>query len=413
MKLEITVAEVKEIFKEIQEQPEHLFEMMRLDIQKTVGEYLTAMMNAELTHFLGREPYERGQEGVNHRNGSYDRNFTLKGIGEVQVKIPRDREGDFKTCVIPRGKQYEEEISRDLSLMFLTGISTRSLSMISHRLIGRRISHTEISHANTELTEAVEKWRMRDLSQEPIKYLFVDGVNFRMRVGRSIEVIPVLMAIGVSERGHKLVVGLQAGDKESASSWREFFKDLKVRGLDGQRVVLGIMDGLSGLEYVFEEEFPKARVQRCQVHVARNVLAKVPKKLKQAVANDVRTIFYASSRETARESFEIFKRKWEKDIPSAVCCLERSIDACLSFFNFPEEEWISLRTTNIIERLNKEFKRRTKSMEILAGESACYRLLAFISLKMELHWRSNPVGKVRKNLPFFQEAAYEKFTQLS
>jgi putative transposase len=167
------------------------------------------------------------------------------------------------------------------------------------------------------------------------------------------------------------------------------------------------------LEYVFEEEFPKARVQRCQVHVARNVLAKVPKKLKQAVANDVRTIFYASSKETALESFEIFKTKWEKDIPSAVCCLERSIDACLSFFNFPEEEWISLRTTNIIERLNKEFKRRTKSMEILAGESACYRLLAFISLKMELHWRSNPVGKVRKNLPFFQEMAYEKFTQLN
>lgn len=413
MKLEITVAEVKEIFKEIQEQPEQLFEMMRLDIKKTVGQYLTALMNAELTHFLGREPYERGKGEVNHRNGAYDRNFTLKDIGEVQVKIPRDREGDFKTNVIPRSKQYEEEISRDLSLMFLTGISTRSLSMISRRLIGRRISHTEISHANTELTEAVEKWRMRDLSQEPIKYLFVDGVNFRMRVGRSIELIPVLVAIGVTERGHKLVMGLQAGDKESASSWREFFKDLKVRGLDGQRVVLGIMDGLSGLEYVFGEEFPKAKVQRCQVHVARNVLAKVSKKLKQAVANDVRSIFYASSKENALESFEIFKRKWEKDIPSAVSCLERSIDACLSFFNFPEEEWISLRTTNIIERLNKEFKRRTKSMEILAGESACYRLLAFISLKMELHWRSNPVGKVQKNLPFFQEVAYEKFTQLN
>jgi putative transposase len=413
MKLEITVAEVKEIFKEIQEQPEQLFEMMRLDIKKTVGQYLTALMNAELTHFLGREVYERGKGEVNHRNGSYDRNFTLKDIGEVQVRIPRDREGDFKTTVIPRSKQYEEEISRDLSLMFLTGISTRSLSMISHRLIGRRISHTEISHANTELTEAVEKWRMRDLSQEPIKYLFVDGVNFRMRVGRSIDIIPVLVAIGVTEKGHKLVVGLQAGDKESASSWREFFKDLKIRGLDNQKVALGIMDGLSGLESVFEEEFPNAKVQRCQVHVARNVLAKAPKKLKQTVADDVRTIFYAPSKEKAWESFALFKRKWQKDIPSAVSCLERSIDACLTFFNFPEDEWISLRTTNIIERLNKEFKRRTKPMEILAGEAACYRLLAFISLKMELHWRSNPVGKVRKNLPFFQEVAYETFTQLS
>lgn len=413
MKLDITVAEVKEIFKEIQEQPEQIFEMMRLDIKEIASRYLTALMNAELSHFLGRGPYERGEGEINHRNGSYDRNFTLKNIGEVRVSVPRDRQGNFKTCVMPRSRQYEEEISRDLSLMFLTGISTRSLSMISRRLIGRRISHTEISTANGELTDAVEKWRMRDLSQESIMYLFIDGVNFRMRVGRSIEIIPVLVAIGVTERGHKLVVGLQAGDKESATSWREFFKDLKVRGLDGQKVTLGIMDGLSGLEAVFEEEFPHAKVQRCQVHVARNVLAKVPKKLKQAVANEIRTIFYAPSKEKARESFAAFTRKWGKDIPSAVSCLERSIDACVTFFDFPEEEWISLRTTNIIERLNKEFKRRTKSMEILAGEAACYRLLAFISLKMELHWRANPVGRVQKNLPFFQEMAYEKFTQLN
>lgn len=140
---------------------------------------MTAMMGAELTHFLGREPYARSQGDVNHRNGSYGRAFTLKNIGEVEVKIPRDRKGEFTTQVIPRSKQYEEEISRDLSLMFLSGISTRSLSMISQRLIGRKISHTEISSANADLTEAVEKWRMRDLSKESIKYIFVDGVNFR------------------------------------------------------------------------------------------------------------------------------------------------------------------------------------------------------------------------------------------
>jgi putative transposase len=279
--------------------------------------------------------------------------------------------------------------------------------MISKRLVGRRISSTEISTANVELAAAVEKWRMRDLSKEAIKYLFIDGVNFRMRVGSKIEIIPVLASIGVTEIGHKLVLGLQAGDKESASSWREFFKDLKIRGLDGSKVLLGIMDGLSGLETVFNEEFPMAKVQRCQVHVARNVLAKVPKKLKQAVADDLTVIFYASSQQKALESFESFTARWGKDISSAVSSLERSIDACLTFFDFPVEEWVSLRTTNIIERLNKEFRRRTKTMEILAGEAACYRLLAFISLKMELHWRSNPVGKVRKNLPFFQELAYE------
>ncbi len=139
------------------------------------------------------------------------------------------------------------------------------------------------------------------------------------------------------------------------------------------------MDGLSGLEKVFIEEFPNAKVQRCQVHVARNVLAKVPRKLKKTIADEIRSIFYASSRKKAMEFFNQFKAKWEKELPSAVKCLENSLESCLTYLQFPEEEWICLRTTNVIERVNKEFKRRTKPMEIVAGErvllhSACLRL---------------------------------------
>jgi len=413
MKLEISVPEAVNIFKEIQEQPEQLYEMIRTDIRETIGQYLSGLMDAELTHFLGRKPYERLEGDVNHRNGSYGRNFTLKGIGEVDINVPRDRKGNFQTHVIPRGKRYEDALRQDICLMFLTGISTRSLSMISKKLIGRKISAGEVSNVNNELIEAAEKWRTRDLSKESFKYIFVDGVCFDMRIGKSIESVPVLVAIGVKKTGQKLVLGLQAGDKESASNWREFFKDLKNRGLNSQEVTLGIMDGLPGLERVFKEEFINAKVQRCQVHVARNVLAKVPKKFKKAVADDLRSIFYASSKKKAREFFGKFTDKWEKDLPSAVKCLDTSIDACLTFFKFPEEEWISLRTTNIIERLNKEFKRRTKSMEIVAGERACYTLLTFICLKMELHWRSNPIGKVRNNLPSFKESAFNNFTQLT
>ncbi len=399
MEIKISVPEVVSIFKEIQETPEKLFDMIRVDLRESVGRYLSEMMNVELSDFLGREPYERKDEEVNYRNGSYSRRFTLKGIGEVGVKVPRDRNGEFQSQIIPRGKQYEDAIRQDLCLMFLTGVSTRTLSMMSTRLIGRRISPMEVSNANKELVDAVEDWRNRDLSKEAIKYIFVDGVNFDMRMGDSVEKVPVLVAIGVTETGHRLVLGLQSGDKESASNWREFFKDLKKRGLDSGKVTLGIMDGLPGLQKVFIEEFPKAKVQRCQVHVGPNVLAKVPQKSKQMVADDMRSIFYASSKEKARELFVEFKGKWEKQLPSAVKCLENSLEACLTFFNFPEEEWISLRTTNNIERLNKEFRRRTKPMEIVAGEQACYTLLAFISLKMELHWRSNPLGKVAKNLP--------------
>ena len=116
----------------------------------------------------------------------------------------------------------------------------------------------------------------------------------------------------------------------------------------------------------------------------------------------MRSIFYASTKKKADEFYKLFYEKWHRELPSAVKSLEQSIDSCLTFFHFPEEDWISLRTTNIIERLNKEFKRRTKPMEIVAGENACYRLLTFISLKMELSWRSNPVGKVRPNLPLYQ-----------
>ena len=411
MKVEISVPEVVNIFKEIQEQPERIFEMIRVEIRENVGEYLSELMKAELTRFLGRESYERVESDVDHRNGSYGRHFTLKGIGEVGVKVPRDRDGNFKTQVIPRSKRYESELRQDLSMMFLTGVSTRTLSMMSKRLIGRKISPSEVSNANKELIDAVENWRTRDLSGDPIKYLFLDGVNFDMRIDGSIEKVPVLVAIGVTETGHKRVLGFQAGDKESAPTWREFFKDLKKRGLDGSKMVLGVMDGLPGLEKVFKEEFPKAKVQRCQVHVVRNVLAKVPKKLKKAVADDIRSIFYASSKQKAMGFFDIFREKWQRDLPSAVKCLENSIEACLTYLMCPEEEWISLRTTNIIERLNKEFKRRTKPMEIVAGENACYTLLAFICLKMELHWKSNPIGKVRKNLPFFKELVETNFTQ--
>lgn len=413
MKLEISVPEAVSIFKEMNEQPEQLYEMIRADMRETIGQYLSGLMDAELTHFLGRKPYERLEGDVNHRNGSYERDFTLKGIGEVELQVPRDRKGNFKTHVILRGKRYEDTLRQDLCLMFLTGISTRSLSMISKKLIGRRISAGEVSNVNKELTEAAEKWRTRNLSKDSIKYMFIDGVCFDMRIGKSIETIPVLVAIGVKKTGQKTVLGLQAGDKESASSWREFFKDLKNRGIKSQEITLGIMDGLPGLERVFKEEFTNAKVQRCQVHVARNILAKVPKKLKKAVADDIRSIFYASSKKKARELFDKFKDRWGKDLPSAVKCLDSAIDACLTFFDYPEEEWISIRTTNVIERLNKEFKRRTKSMEIVAGEQACYLLLAFICLRMELHWRSNPIGKVRAKLPFLKELAFDNFTQLT
>ena len=413
MKMEITVPEVMQLINEIRQEPETLFEVIRTNVKESVGQYLSELMETELTGFLGRGPYERLEGRNNHRNGSYGRKFTMKGIGEVSVKVPRDRSNEFQTHVIPRSRQYEDAIRKDLCVMFLSGVSTRTLSMMSETLVGRKLSPMEVSKASRELTQAVEAWRERDLSSEPIKYMYIDGTLFSMRIDGSVEKVPVLVVVGVTEEGHRTVLALQAGNKESAPVWRELFKDIKRRGLDPSHVRLGIMDGLPGLEKVFIEEFTSAKVQRCQVHVARNILAKVPKKLKKKIADEVRSIFYASSKKQALTFFDDFKELWEQELPSAVKCMENSLHSCLTYLQFPKEEWVCLRTTNVIERVNKEFKRRTKPMEIVAGERSCYTLLAFVCLKMEIHWRSKPIGKVPTTLPFFKKLAEENFTQKS
>ena len=410
MKMGITVAEALELINEIRKQTGNLFEMIRADVKQSVSRYMSELMDVELTDFLGRDRYERVEGKCNHRNGSYARKYTLKGIGKVSVRVPRDRNGEFETQVIPRSRQYEGALREDICVMFLSGVSTRTLSLISEKLIGRMISPSEVSKASKQLSKAAESWRERDLSVEPIKYMYVDGTLFSMRIDGSVEKVPVLVAIGVTEGGHRTVLGLQSGDKESATSWREMFKDLKSRGLDAGCIRLGIMDGLPGLERVFKEEFTKAKVQRCQVHVARNILAKVPQKLKKDVADQVRSIFYASTKAKAIDFFESFKAEREKELPSAVKCLENSLESCLTYLQFPQEERVCLRTTNVIERLNKEFKRRTKPMEILAGERSCYTLLTFVCLKMELRWRSKPIGKVAGNLSFIQKMAETNFT---
>ena len=286
----------------------------------------------------------------------------------------------------------EVSLEEDVAVMYLMGLSIRGLSLISKRLLGTGISHDKVSSCASHLVESVESWRTRPIS-ECFKYLYLDG---------TVEKVNVLVVIGVTEAGHKQVICLQAGDKESAPNWREVFKDLKMRGLDGDKIQLGIMDGLPGLEKVFLEEFKKAKVQRCQVHVARNVMSKVPNKIKEEVADSVRSIFYASTEKNARSLFTDFKKKYESEIPSAVKCLESSLNEALTYLKFPKEEAKALRTTNPIERLNKEFKRRTKSMEIVAGEASCYNLLAVICLRMELYWKRRPIT-LKGSLPWLSD----------
>lgn len=389
--IESSLVDAKEIYKEIIEDPGRIFDLMRFDIKAMAERALGEILKGELTLWLGRKPYQRSDiESPNYRNGSTSRRYTVKNVGELNLKVPRDRKGEFSSKLIKKYDRYEKGLEKDIAVLFLSGLSTRGIELISKSLLGRKISRGEVSKVNAELLSGMDAWRTRPLHETKIKYVFVDGVNFHMRVEHQIELMPMLVVIGVTFEGRKLFLAIQQGDKECATTWREIFKDLKARGLAKDLVQLGIMDGLPGLKKVFMEEFPNAKVQRCQVHMAQNVLTKTPKSLKPEVADSLRDIFYASSRPKAMTAYATFCTKYEATIPSAVKCLGNAIEECLTFYSFPEEDWQSIRTTNVIERVNKEFKRRTKPMEILAGEASAYRLLCFVALKMELTWRFAP-----------------------
>lgn len=385
-----------------------MFELLAIDLKSQCERVIQELLKAELTQFLKREPYQRSREPVeerNYRNGSYFRRYGVRHLGELEIRVPRDRKGEFQSRILRRYDRKEQALERDIALLFLNGFSTRSVELVSKTLLGVRVSASEVSKVTGELFQAIEQWRTRDLRGLGVKYLIVDGVQFSMRTPEGIQRVPMLVVLGVLREGNrKIFLALQQGQKDSASCWREVFKDLKARGLDGEQVELGIMDGLVGLERVFEEEFPRAKIQRCQVHVARNVLAKVPRCRKQEVADRLRDIFYAEDRSRAWDAYRKFWDLYNQAFPSAVQSLERSIERCLTFYSFPREEWMSLRTTNAIERVNKEFRRRTRPMEILAGERSAYTVLCFIALKMEQTWRSAPLQKL--NLP-----SLRKFTQ--
>jgi transposase-like protein len=416
------ITEAREVFNEIMKSPGRMFEMFRIDIKRACENAIERVIAMELTAYLGREKYERSKgKHKNYRNGSYPRSFTAKGIGTLNFDVPRDREGQFHSKVIKRYERYEEEIAHDVQAMFLSGMSTRGIELLSEHLLGRRVSSGEVSKINSELIAAVEQWRTRALADIDVEYMIMDGVFFKIRVkehvpakdGAEEEVvkdevkrIPMLVVIAVTKTKQRLFLSIQQGDKDSATTWREIFKDLKQRGLNASNVKLGIMDGLQGLENVFCEEFQNAKVQRCIVHVMRNVITKAPRSSRQEVTDSLRDIFYAEDRKTAMVRFDDFVKKYDRVIPSAVASLKRAIKPCLTFFDFPKEEWKALRTTNAIERVNKEFKRRTKPMEILAGEKSAYLILSFVAYKMEQNWKCAPFGK--SNLP-----TLKMFTQLT
>lgn len=391
MKVVIKVKDVVSLARRFEEAPAKTMQEVVGQMRSAFAATLERVMDAEIEIFLG------GQEG-NKRNGYVNRTFAVKGIGSVRVKVPRDRKGEFSSSVVPPRRRYDVALEKDLALLNLAGLSTRMLSLISRRVLGMSVSAQEVSNALHTIVPAARKFLRRPLTDRKFVYLYIDGTNFRVR-RTTVALEPTLVVVGVDGQGCKSVLATIQGDKDSKSAWRMVFADLKERGLDSTAVSLGIMDGLPGLSDAFGEAFTRAKTARCWVHKARNVFPRVPKRYQAAFKTDWDAMQYADNKAAARAAFDALKTRWRSTCGDAVDSIERDLDALLVHYEFPREHWAALRTTNPIERVNKEFKRRSKSMEIVSPDGLS-ALLAFIALRLEYGWATTPITSTKlKNLP--------------
>jgi putative transposase len=263
------------------------------------------------------------------------------------------------------------------------------MAMVSKRVLGVEVSTDTVTKSLDMIEDKALAWLERPLKK---KYwaLFIDGTNFKIQRRGSTEKEPSLVVLGVDEENRMSILSISPGYKDNADSWREMFKDLVKRGLDPQAVQVGVMDGLPGLETAFKESFVKAVTARCWVHSLRNAMAKAPERLRVAFRKLADQVMYASSEAAARHAFSALKLAMGRDAERAVRVLEKDLDSLLAHYKFDQKLWRTLRTTNPIERVNKELKRRTKSMETL-GERTLEVLLAFTAMRLEYHWQRVPV----------------------
>jgi len=382
MKVVVRLGDVVELVKHFEASPAEAMREVVAQFRQAASSTLEQLMETEIALFMG-QPAELG----NKRNGYTTRSFALKGVGTVQVRVPRDRAGRFESRVLPKHLRYDPALEKDVALLHLAGLSTRMLSVMSQRILGLRVSPAEVSNALKSIVPAAKAFLERPLAGRRWQYLYLDGTNFHIRRS-TVEREPTLVVVGVDEVGCKSVLAMVQGDKESRSSWEMVFSSLKERGLDAAAVKLGIMDGLPGLGDAFAEGFPGARSARCWVHKARNVFPRVPRRYQADFKVGWDAVAYAENRQAAKTAFENLKGRWAKSCEDAVVCMERDIEALLVHYDFPKEHWEALRTTNPIERVNKEFKRRSKET---MGPDGLKALLAFTALRIEYGWASTPI----------------------
>lgn len=384
IKVEIKVPELVQALESFKENRTTALEALTNEIRHGVSDFFNAVLQAEMDLFLGRP-----DQSANKRNGFREKEYALKGVGCLRIRMPTDRKREFESSMFPHREQIDPRLKEDIAILHLAGLSNRVMAMVSKRVLGVEVSTDTVTKSLDIIEGKALAWLERPLHK---KYwsLFIDGTNFKIQRRGSTEKEPSLVVLGVDEENRMSILSISPGYKDNAESWREVFKDLVKRGLDPQAVQIGVMDGLPGLETAFKESFVRAVTARCWVHSLKNAMAKVPERLRPAFKKLAHAVMYASSEASARQAFRALKHEMGHDAERSVRVLEKDLNSLLAHYKFDQKLWRTLRTTNPIERVNKELKRRTKSIETL-GERTLEVLLAFTAMRLEYHWQRVPV----------------------
>jgi transposase-like protein len=343
---------------------------------------LVTILEEEVSALVGALPYERTPERCDYRNGHYTRDLdTTVGLLE-NLSVPRTRNG-HQTQVFEKYKRRRAELDDAIGNMFIGGVSTRKAGEVVESLTGSKPSPSTVSRVFHTLEGEYEAWKMRPL-EERYEYAFADGTYFTVIYDGEGHKMPILAVIGINLTGQREVLGFTIGDRENQKAWEDLLEDLKARGV--KAVGLWITDGNQAMINALELKFPNSPRQRCVKHKMENVLGYVPKKQRDPVRAELRAIFYQKNREAADQEVAAFCEKFEPIYPSAVACLKRDLEACLTFYAFPKAHWKTIRTTNVIERLYNEVKRRTKKMATaFRNENSC--LLMFYAIVRSINFR--------------------------
>jgi len=358
----------------------HGFEGMANAIQILVNE----AMKIERSEVLGAQPYERTSERQGYANGFKPKTLNTR-IGKLELQVPQTRGVEFYPKSLERGVRSERALKLAIAEMYVQGVSTRKVTAITKELCGLEVSGSQVSRAAQMLDEELESWRSRPLGKLP--YLIIDARYEKVRHGGSVVDCAVLIAVGVLPNGKRTVLGVSVSLSEAEVHWREFLSSLVQRGLHGVEMITS--DAHEGLKAARKSVFPGVPWQRCQFHLQQNAVAYVPKvSMRSEVADDLRGVFNAPDQVGANRMLKLAVEKYRPKAPKLADWMERSVPEGLTVFTRPTAHRRRLRTSNMLERLNKEIKRRTRVATLFPNEASLLRLVSAVLAEVDEEWQT-------------------------